>query len=85
MLFLPVLDRVVDAPEQKSMQNSAKQAENVVKSLQLVKQPLQGPLLLVDDIYDLGRTMAIAGVLLRENGSGLVYPFTLAKTAKGSN
>jgi ATP-dependent DNA helicase RecQ len=83
--FIPVLDRVVNAPEQKNMQNSAKQAENVVKSLKLANQPLQGPLLLVDDIYDSGWTTTIAGVLLRENGSGLVYPFTLAKTAKGSS
>ena len=37
-----------------------------------------GPVLLVDDIVDSRWTMTAIGWLLREAGSGPVYPFALA-------
>jgi len=81
--FVPVFDRSVDAPPQKTMENCALQAENVQNSLQLINKPQPGSVLLVDDIIDSRWTMTIAGKLLRENGSGLVYPFALACASKG--
>lgn len=81
--FVPIFDRSVDAPPQKTMENSALQAENVQNSLQLVNKPQPGSVLLVDDIIDSRWTMTIAGKLLRENGSGLVYAFALACASKG--
>jgi len=80
--FRPVFIRTYDSPEQKSMQNSALQAKNVVSSLALdeVKIPKNQVVLLVDDIWDSGWTMTYAGWLLMQNGSKAVYPFTLACT-----
>ncbi len=39
------------------------------------------PVLLVDDMVDSGWTMTVAAVLLRQHGSGPVYPFALAKAS----
>jgi ATP-dependent DNA helicase RecQ len=82
--YLPVLDRTTDAPQQKTMQNELKQAKNVIDSLTINGKILNKPVLLVDDIIDSGWTLAIAGYLLRMNGSGIVYPFTIAQ-ASGRN
>lgn len=82
--FQPVLQLTVAAPEQKTMQNSTMQALNVINSMKVEGQVLQGPVLLVDDIIDSGWTLTMAGYLLKTNGSGPVYPFTLAK-ATGRN
>jgi ATP-dependent DNA helicase RecQ len=80
--FIPVFIRTCNAPEQKSMQNSALQAKNVISSLALdeKKTPKNQVVLLVDDIWDSGWTMTYAGWLLMQNGSKAVYPFTLACT-----
>lgn len=77
--FLPVLQRTLDAPEQKTMQNSVMQARNVLGTLAVAGKIPNEPVLLVDDILDSGWTLATAGYLLRKQGSGPVHPFTLAK------
>ncbi len=84
--LFPVLNRNGEAPEQKTMQNSTMQARNVIGTLTINEQVPDGPLLLVDDIIDSGWTLTMAGFLLRKNGSGIVYPFTLAQaTGRNSN
>jgi ATP-dependent DNA helicase RecQ len=40
-----------------------------------------GPVLLVDDVVDSRWTLTIAAILLRQHGSGAVYPFALAKAS----
>jgi ATP-dependent DNA helicase RecQ len=83
--FKPVLVRISDAPQQKTMQNSSMQANNVLNTLSLTSDIPNTPVLLVDDIIDSGWTLTMAGWLLRSHGSGLVYPFTLAQaTARNS-
>jgi ATP-dependent DNA helicase RecQ len=82
--FYAVLERLSDAPEQKTMQNSSMQARNVIGTLGISGEIPGGPVLLVDDILDSGWTLTMAGYLLRTHGSGLVYPFTLAQ-ATGRN
>ncbi len=82
--FYPVLVRVSDAPEQKMMQNSFQQANNVLGTIKIEGNVPAQPVLLVDDILDSGWTLTMAGRLLREHGSGEVFPFTLAK-ATGRN
>ena len=77
--FFPVLERCGNALQQKTMQNEFMQARNVLDTLTLKKPLPNGPVLLVDDIIDLGWTLAMAGYLLRNKGSGPVYPFTLAR------
>ncbi|NPV77747.1 MAG: RecQ family ATP-dependent DNA helicase [Anaerolineae bacterium] len=84
--FCPVLHRTKEAPEQKTMQNSAMQARNVIGTIGIDEIIPHGPVLLVDDIIDSGWTLTMAGYLLRKNGSGLVYPFALARaTARNGN
>jgi ATP-dependent DNA helicase RecQ len=82
--FLPVLIRLRNAPEQKGMNNSTMQARNVQDSLGIKGKLLSTPVLLVDDIIDSGWTLTIAGILLQENGSGVVHPFTLARAQSRS-
>ncbi len=82
--FHPVFRRTSEAPEQKTMQNSTMQARNVVGTISIDPQLPSGAVLLVDDIIDSGWTLTMAGYLLKVNGSGPVYPFTLAQ-ATGRN
>jgi len=83
--FKPVLVRLSDAPQQKTMQNSSMQARNVINTLSISDFVPKMPVLLVDDILDSGWTLTMAGWLLRTYGSGRIYPFTLAQaTARNS-
>jgi ATP-dependent DNA helicase RecQ len=83
--FKPVLVRVSDAQPQKTMQNSSMQARNVLNTLDVHGEIPDTPVLLIDDILDSGWTLTMAGYLLRQHGSGIVYPFTLAQaTARNS-
>ena len=41
----------------------------------------RAPVLLVDDVVDSGWTLTVGAVLLREHGSGPVYPFALARAS----
>lgn len=40
-------------------------------------------MILVDDMVDSRWTFTVIGAMLRENGSGNVYPFALSTTAGG--
>ena len=55
------------------------QARNVQGTLGINGDVPSRPVLLVDDIIDSRWTLTIAGFLLQESGSGVVYPFTLAR------
>jgi ATP-dependent DNA helicase RecQ len=77
--FEAALVRTSNAPEQKLMANGSMQARNVAGTLQTVDRLPTGAVLLVDDIIDSGWTLALAGWLLRQKGSGVVHPFTLAR------
>ncbi len=77
--FVPALARAEDAPPQKTMANSIMQVRNVHGTLTMSVDALPGPALLVDDIVDSGWTVTLAGWLLRTHGSGMVYPFALAR------
>jgi len=39
------------------------------------------PVLLIDDAIDSGWTLTISSALLRQSGSGIVYPATLTSTS----
>jgi ATP-dependent DNA helicase RecQ len=77
--FVPALVRAKDAPEQKTMANSTMQARNVQDTLAISRDFPSGPILLVDDIVDSRWTLTMAGWLFRTHGSGVVYPFVLAR------
>jgi ATP-dependent DNA helicase RecQ len=76
--FHALLVKVADSPPQKDMQNSAQQAASVARAFQVRGRCPSGPVLLVDDMVDSRWTMTMCGIMLRETGSGPVYPFALA-------
>jgi ATP-dependent DNA helicase RecQ len=77
--FHDVVRRVQRTRPQKEMENSAQQLLNVYTAFEVITPLPDGPALLIDDIVDSGWTLTTVGVALREAGSGIVYPFTLAK------
>ena len=69
-----------DRPEQKTMANSVQQARNIDGSLARTDDPTpDGPVLLIDDMVDSGWTLTVAAWLLRNSGSGEVWPLALAR------
>ena len=79
--FQGVLEKTDDRPEQKTMANSTKQAQNIDGSLAITAAAIPtGPVLLVDDMVDSRWTFTVAAWLLRDHGSGEVWPLALAFT-----
>ncbi|MGQ3002529.1 MAG: RecQ family ATP-dependent DNA helicase [Hydrogenophaga sp.] len=79
--FHIVISKTDDRPEQKTMANSTQQARNIDGSLAPNGQPIpQGPVLLVDDMVDSRWTLTVATWLLRQSGSGEVWPMALSQT-----
>lgn len=79
--FHMVIAKTDERPEQKTMANSTQQARNIDGSLALNGQPIpQGPVILVDDMVDSRWTLTVAAWLLRQSGSGEVWPMALSQT-----
>ena len=77
--FSRLLQKKGPRPEQKTMENSDRQARNVVGSLAVDTDAiLPGPVLLVDDVVDSRWTFAVAAWELRRRGCGPVWPLALA-------
>jgi ATP-dependent DNA helicase RecQ len=83
--FLPLVAKRRDTDPQKEMQNSVRQVRNLLGAFELTSPPPEGAVLLVDDLIDSRWTMTVLAVLLRQHGSGPVYPFALAKTTAGDS
>lgn len=80
--FHPVINKTRHTEEQKGMENRYHQCHNLdgAFEIQAGEVAIDGPVLLVDDVFDSGWTMTIATALLRQAGCGLVYPYALAAT-----
>ena len=81
MLDIPcqdVIQKTRETNPQKLMRNTAQQYRNIWEAFQVSRPVPAGPVLLVDDIVDSKWTLTVIGYLLREAGSGPVYPFALA-------
>jgi ATP-dependent DNA helicase RecQ len=74
------LVKVRENSPQKLMENSAQQLRNVDGAFEVSGSVPRGPILLVDDLADSRWTMTVVGDLLLTEGSGPVYPFTVATT-----
>lgn len=72
-----LIQKVRETHPQKSQQNSPHQESNVRGAFALTAQPHGEPLLLLDDVVDSRWTLVEIGALLREHGSGPVYPLAL--------
>lgn len=79
LYYEEVLFKKSNTPEQKTMENSFGQYENVCKGIG-IKKCYKGNVLIIDDMVDSKWTLTYATYLLRHNGAGDVYPFALAKT-----
>jgi ATP-dependent DNA helicase RecQ len=78
--------RFSKSPPQKEMENSYQQARNVIDAFQADPQEISpGPVLLVDDIVDSRWSLTVCAMLLRQAGSGPVYPLALASAARGGS
>lgn len=81
--FVPAVKKVRPTEPQKLMQNNFNQAKNLDGAFQITGwDGLNGNVILIDDMIDSGWTLSIVATLLREAGSGLVYPMALAKVKK---
>jgi ATP-dependent DNA helicase RecQ len=81
--FHLVLQKARATPPQKEMQNSFQQAHNLDSAFTVKPDgDFAKPVLLVDDMMDSGWTFAVCAALLRQAGSGPVFPVALAQTSK---
>ncbi|WP_413160273.1 RecQ family ATP-dependent DNA helicase [Capilliphycus salinus ALCB114379] len=82
--FVPVVKKVRQNQPQKTMSNSYQQAHNldgvfVVESWERMK----GSVFLVDDFVDSRWTFTVVAALLRQAGSGNVFPMALTQNSLG--
>jgi ATP-dependent DNA helicase RecQ len=83
-LGLPFIDAIQKAKAnspQKLQQNSFHQCSNLDGVFKIVGQIPPEPVLLIDDVVDSGWTLTVSAVLLRQAGSGPVWPAVLATTS----
>lgn len=80
--FIPVIEKQKETAPQSEQGNSYFQCKNL-DGIFNVKDNVKHkePVLLIDDVIDSGWTLTIASALLRQAGSGLVYPATLTSTS----
>ncbi len=83
--FHPLLATHVPHAEQKTMENSAYQCENLDQAFRLLSAPPAGPVYLVDDMVDSRWTFTVAAHLLLSAGSGSVHPIALASSMNSAN
>jgi ATP-dependent DNA helicase RecQ len=84
--FHPALRKVRATLPQKEMQNSFQQARNLDGAFAVEQhEDISIPVLLVDDMVDSGWTLSVCAVLLRQAGSGPVFPVALAQTSKSDD
>lgn len=80
--FISVIHKLEETAPQKEQVNSYFQCKNlngIFKINDNVK--LKEPVLLIDDTIDSGWTLTIVSALLRQSGTGKVYPATLTSTS----
>ena len=81
--FSPIVTKVRDNEPQKMQQNRFHQCRNLDGVFHIGSPVPEGPVLLVDDITDSRWTLTVIGALLRNSGSGPVWPLALATSAVG--
>ena len=81
--FMPIVTKTRHNEPQKAQQNRFYQCRNLDGAFQIDGSVPQGAGLLLDDIVDSGWTMTIIAALLRQAGSGPVWPVALATASAG--
>ena len=75
--YRPVLSKAKNNPQQKTMQNSFRQAQNLDGAFEITGRCF-GRCLLVDDMVDSRWTFTVLAALLKQSGCEAVYPLALA-------
>ncbi len=81
--FVVAIYKIKDNEPQKDQQNRFHQCKNLDGVFRIADHIPEKPLLLVDDVIDSGWTMTILTALLRQAGSGPVFPVALASAGAG--
>jgi ATP-dependent DNA helicase RecQ len=81
--YLSIVNKVHDNQSQKMQQNRFHQCHNLDGVFAIAPEIPDSPVLLVDDIVDSAWTMTVVSALLRQAGSGPVWPVALATTSVG--
>lgn len=82
--FVGAIQKVKKNDLQKFQQNRYHQCKNLDGAFKVIEVVRDAPVLLIDDIVDSGWTMTVLAALLRQAGSGPVYPVALATTKPGN-
>jgi ATP-dependent DNA helicase RecQ len=80
--FVDCIEKVRETDPQKGQQNTFHQCSNLDGAFAISGEIPVGPVLLIDDMVDSGWTFTILTMLLRQAGSGPVFPFALVSTTK---
>ena len=81
--FVPAIEKIRSNEPQKMQENRFHQCRNLDGVFRVVGPIPEGPVLLVDDVVDSGWTLAVVAALMRQAGSGPVWPFALATANPG--
>lgn len=77
--FQPVIRKIHQTPPQKEMNNSYQQAHNLDGAFAIdTWEGIKGTVFLVDDMVDSRWTFTVIAALLRQAGSGSVFPLALS-------
>lgn len=80
--FRAVIEKSRETEPQKHMENRFHQCHNLDGAFVVqAGADIAGPVLLVDDVVDSAWTLTMAAAMLKQAGSGAVFPFALATTA----
>lgn len=83
--FSPAVIKVQETERQRSMMNGWKQANNLDGAFRVDPALIrEGPVILVDDVVDSRWSLTVAGALLRDSGTGPVFPLALALASANS-
>ena len=81
--FHPVVTKAISNNPQKTQENRFHQCRNLDGVFAIEGTVPNGPVLLVDDVVDSRWTLTVIAALLRQAGSGLVWPLALADSSAG--
>ena len=81
--FHAAVAKVRSNEPQKQQQNPYLQCRNLDGAFKVAGNVPMGPVLLLDDVIDSGWTLAVVAALLRQAGSGPIFPVALASATPG--
>ena len=82
--FYPIVTKVKDNDPQKVQKNRFHQCRNLDGVFAIAGSVSERPVLLVDDVVDSGWTLTVISALLRQAGSGPVWPLALTTSKMGA-